>query len=291
MGGFMADRHWTPVCAALLAIGSLVPVPETAFAGKFEGSATNSRFAREDASRAIPYAQLEPSLAPRVQRVVKNPSIFRRLPVQVINCDPQMYHFLINNPEVIVNIWQVMGITKVQMTRTGPISYEANDGAGASGTVHVAYSDRDTQVYYCEGIYDGSLFPKPMRAQCALLIKATYSEQPNGGYLVTTRCDAFIHLDNVGIELLAKTFQPMVNKSADVNFIETASFVSMVSRTSEQKPQGMQKFANKLQNISPEVRTQFVDVAQKVAQRKSQRQAMASASGNEPTLRAQSERR
>jgi hypothetical protein len=287
----MADRRLTPVYAALLGFVALLPATKATAAGRSEGGASNSRMTREDASRSIPFAQLEPTLAPRVQRVVKSPSIFRRLPVQVIHCDPRMYHFLLNNPEVIVNIWQVMGITKVQMTRTGPISYEANDGAGASGTVHVAYSDRDTQVIYCEGVYDGPMFPKPMRAQCALLIKATYTQQPTGGYLVTTRCDAFIHLDNVGLELLAKTFQPMVNKSADINFIETASFVSMVSRTSEQKPQGMQKFANKLQNVSPEVRTQFVEVAQQVAHRKHQRQAMASAEGNEPTLRAQGERR
>jgi hypothetical protein len=100
-----------------------------------------------------------------------------------------------------------------------------------------------------------------------LLLKAGYMKQSNGRYLVTTRCDAFIHLEHVGLELLARTFQPMVNKSADVNFVETAAFVSTVSRTSEVKPTGMAKLGDRLQNVSPEVRTQFIDLTQQVASR------------------------
>ncbi len=236
-------------------------------AAKSPSGASNSRLAREDARRAVPFARLDPSLTANIQRVVENPSIFRRLPLQVIDCDPKMYHFLLNNPEVIVNIWQVIGITKVQMTRTGPTRFEATDGAGAAGTVHIAYSDHDTQVIYCEGLYDGPMFPNPLRAQCVLVVKASYAQKSNRRYFVTTRCDAFIRLDHVGLELLAKTFQPMVNKSADVNFVETASFVGMVSRTSELKPAGMVKLGNRLQKVSPAVRDQFVKVTQQVAVR------------------------
>jgi hypothetical protein len=51
------------------------------------------------------------------------------------------------------------------------------------------------------------------------------------------------------------------------NFIETAAFVSTVSRTSEVKPTGMAKLGDRLQNVSPEVRTQFIDLTQQVASR------------------------
>lgn len=265
----MTDRRSTRARVALAWLAAaLIAAPSVCHgATKPALAGTNSRMAREDAVRAIPITKLDQSLSAKVQRVVASPSIFRRLPVQVIDCDPKMYHFLLNNPEVIVNIWQVMGISKVQMVRTGATSFEASDGSGAAGTVHVAYSDHDTQVVYCEGVYNGPMFPKPIRAQCVLLIKAGYVQETNGRYFVTTRCDSFIHLDNVGFELLARTFQPMVNKSADVNFVETANFVAMVSRTSERKPTGMSKLGNRLQNVTPEVRAAFITTAQQVAQR------------------------
>lgn len=267
-GGNMLD-HW--ICRArgallaLVAAGLLAGTVQAAPVAASSG--TNSRIAREDALRNLPLAKVDSRLAGPIQRVIHNPSVFRRLPVQMLDCDPKLYHFLLNNPEVIVNIWRVMGITKVQMRRTGPITYEAADGDGAAGTLYVAYSDSDTQVVYCDGVYEGPMFSKPLRAQCVLLLKSGYTKQPNGRYLVTSRCDAFIHLESVGLELLARTFQPLVNKSADVNFIETAAFVSTVSRTSEVKPAGMAKLGGRLQDISPDVREQFIDLTQQVAER------------------------
>jgi hypothetical protein len=189
------------------------------------------------------------------------------LPIQVIDSDPKMYHFLVKNPEVIVNIWQVMGVTKVQMTRISPNTYRASDGSGAVGTIQIVYSDHETQVVYCEGVYNGPMFSKPLTAQCVLVIKAGYVQETNRRYYVTARCDAFIRMDSVGLDLLARTFQPIVNKSADLNFAETAAFVSTVSRTSELKPSGMAKLGNRLQNVSPEVRDEFIRLTQQVAAR------------------------
>lgn len=287
----MGIRRMTPACGAFaLLTGWLLLLGHgTTAAARTLGGATNSRPARDDATKGIPFAKLDPRLASRVQRVVSSPSVFRRLPVQMIDCDPRLYHFMLSNPEVIVNIWQAMGITKVQLTRTGPTSYEADDGAGAAGTLHIAYSDQNTQVVYCEGVYQGPMFPKPLRGQCVLLLKAAYKQDANGRYYVTTRCDTFIHLDNMGVELLAKTFQSVVNKSADLNFIETASFVSMVSRTSEVKPTGMARLGNKLENVSPPVREEFITLTQQVGTRAQQHRSSLAQSGEagSPQVRGQ----
>jgi hypothetical protein len=72
-------------------------------------------------------------------------------------------------------------------------------------------------------------------------------------------------MENLGLDLIARTFQPIINKSADMNFAETAGFVSTVSRTSEVKPDGMAKLGQKLTNVAPETRQQFVQLTQQVA--------------------------
>ena len=50
----------------------------------------------------------------------------------------------------------------------------------------------------CEGIYNGPMFPKPIQAQCVLLITAGYVQETNRRYIVTSSCGAFIHLDHAG---------------------------------------------------------------------------------------------
>jgi hypothetical protein len=233
---------------------------------------TSSRASRQDAVRSLPLDQLDDDTKAKVAYVVNQAGIFRRLPVQVIDCDPDMYLFLIRHPEVIVNIWELMGISKVTMERTGPNSFEASDHAGSRGSVFACYSNQDTHLIYAEGSYDGPLFTRPIKARCVLLLKSAYSREANNRDYVTCRMDAFIHIENVGVDLLAKTFQPLITKSADTNFSETAAFLSMVSKTAARNSRGMVRLAAKLALTQPDVRQQFAVVSNQVGTRAAARQ-------------------
>ena len=227
--------------------------------------ATATRAARASATRSIPLDQLDPEMREKISAIVSKPTIFRRLPIQVIDCDPNLYSFLLENPEVVVNIWEVMGISKVTLKRTGPDTFSASDGAGTLGNLTFCYSDHDTQVIYAEGSYEGPMFARPLKARCVLVLKSAYRRETNDRFYVTTRLDAFIHIENVGFDLLARSFQPLITKSADYNLAETAAFVSTVSRTAEANTRGMARLAGKLSHVEPEVRQQFATVSAQIA--------------------------
>ena len=258
--------------SAVLGGGGASAVAETPQGG------SNGRQAREDATRSIPYEKLPEEIQGKVKAVVQNPSLFRRVPVQVIDCDPNLYLFLVRNPEVVVNIWQVMGISRVTLDRTGPNTFKGNDAAGTTGAIRLCYSNHDTQVIYAEGAYDGPMFSQPVQAQCVLVLKAAYVQETNGHYYITNRLDAFIHVDHVGLDLIAKTFAPLVTKTIDINFRETAAFVSVVSRTAAANPQGVRRLAAKLTGLDANLRNEFARVADGVAV--AQAAATATASSN-----------
>jgi hypothetical protein len=226
---------------------------------------SNSRQSRDDATRSIPFDKLPEDAAAKIKAVVQNPSLFRRVPVQVIDCDPNLYLFLVRHPEVVVNIWQVMGISKVTLERTGADTYKGNDAAGTTGTIRLCYSNHDTQVLYAEGAYEGPLFSQPVQAQCVLVLRAGYVQETNGRYYISNRLDAFIHVDHVGLDLVAKTFSPLVTKTVDINFRETAAFVGVVSRTAAANPQGMRRLAAKLTGLDDNVRGEFARLSDEVA--------------------------
>ncbi len=96
--------------------------------------------------------------------------------------------------------------------------------------------------------------------------------------------DAFVNIENVGVDLLAKTFQPLVSKSADYNFTETSAFLSMVSKTAKRNPRGMGRLAAKLTSIDPQVRQDFAEVSLQVSQRASEAET-ASADESQPAYR------
>jgi hypothetical protein len=246
--------------------------------------ATSSRAARDEAVRSIPFDKLDAAEKEKIVSTLNSTSLYRRLPVQVTPCDPDLYLFLIRHPEVIVNIWEVMKISNVALERTGPDTFKATDGMGTLCDVKYCYSDHELQVIYAEGSYDGPLFNRPMRARCVLILKSGYSQETDGRYFVTSRMDTFIQIEHAGVELIAKTLQPLVHRSADFNFVETAAFVATVSRTTEANPKGMSRFAGRLTNIDPDVRQRFAELSLDVG-KKARERAAVQASSNSPVVR------
>jgi hypothetical protein len=261
-------RHGWNFAAAMIALhlafAALVATPRAACAAKPDVAST-SRSAREDAVRLIPMDKLSEDGRQKVGSVMSQVSIFRRLPTQVIACDPNLYLFLIEHPDLVVNMWEVMDVSDMRLERTGEDTYRANDGVGTAGHVEYLYRSYDTHVMYADGSYSGPLFVNPVHGKCLLVLKTGYVRETDDKYYITCRLDAFIQLQNVGLEFVARTFQPLVGKTADHNFRETAAFMSMVSRSAERDPRVVQNLATKLTKVPEEDRDQLCDLAKEVA--------------------------
>lgn len=264
--------------------------PET-LAGENPYRPSTSRASREDALATIPRNRLNAEQLQMVDNLVAKTSIFRRLPTQVIECDPQIYQYVMEHPEIVANIWQLLGIEKVVLRPIAPDVYEAEDGAGTKGMLHFLFRSPELHVIYAEGSYNGPMFTQNVTGGCLLILKTGYQREVDGKYYITSRVDTFIRLDNVGLEFLAKTFQPLVGRVVDYNFIATGSFVESLSHTAERNPAGMQRLAAKLEHVEPQVRDEFVAVTREVAARAVAREERLSAlpqgRATRPTTRAQ----
>ncbi|MBC8356447.1 MAG: hypothetical protein H8E66_31085 [Planctomycetes bacterium] len=250
---------------ALIVTGSAKAAPR--------GRAALARESQNEAIDAIPFDQLTEETQAKLWGVVSSPSIYRQLPVTVVDSDPEMHVFLVRYPEVIINMWQLMGVTKVQMRRTGDYSFKASDGAGTVCDVQLVYGDQNTHVYYAEGSYEGVLLRKLIRGSCVIVLKSDYSQTEDQQVYVTNRLDMFVKLDNVGAEILAKTLHPLVGKSADHNFSESTRFLSQVSQAAETRSTGLKQLADRLNNVDEPVRDRFVQLSTQVNHRATLREA------------------
>ena len=229
--------------------------------------ASTSRQARDEALAAMPSAQLDPQTRFAVEDVVKNPSIYRRMPTQVIDCDPHFYLFLMENPEVIVQIWRVLGISNVSLERTGENAFRAADNEGTTCEVRRLFATHDRQLLYATGAYEGSVLKNRVEARCVLMLRSAYIRETNGRHYVTCVLDAFVRIDRGGVELLAKTFQSLIGKSADMNFAETMGFISSLSRTAEVNPDGLARISQRLAPVREETRDRLAVISAEVASR------------------------
>ncbi len=223
--------------------------------------ASTSRESREDAVRSIPFDKLDEKSRSKLWDVVSDPSVFRRMPTQMVDCDPDLFVFLVRHPEVVVNVWDLMGVTTANIKRVDPFRFDADDGAGTASRVELVYGDANTHVLYAEGKYDGPLAARAINGRCVIVLRSEYMQGDNERTYVTTRLDVFLRVDRFAAELVAKTLQPLVGKTADQNFAESTQFLGRLSRAAERNGAGVQRMSSKLTRVDPSVRAEFAQLA------------------------------
>ncbi len=248
----------------------LAHVPgQTAFGAetlRYEGS--SSRESREQALRGIPLSTLTAQAIAKLRPVLDDPTIFRKMPTQSIVCDTEMFNFIVRYPEVLVEIWELMGMTRVNIQRTGPFSFSGQDGAGTTCRSEMILGSDRLHIYYSEGDYEGGLISRKLDGRCVCVIHSQPAVGEAGQALVTASMDIFLKLDNVGADLIAKTISPLVVKTADSNYIESLRFVSQLSTAAQRNPQAIEQLADRLTGLRPDVRKRFVQVAQQSSSRR-----------------------
>jgi hypothetical protein len=256
------------------------PIPQTSGppTNGFTASAsdaTSSRAARDEAIRTLPWKQMSPANRRTAQTIINSASIYRRLPTRIIDCDPDLFTFLLQHPEVVVDVWRVMGVSQVALAKAPDGIYHGTDGAGTTGTVRYLFSNwganaQNVAVVCADGAYTGAPFVTPLKAQTIMLVRSSAVQETNGRRYITVRVDSFVNVEQLGIEIIAKTVQPWINKTADQNLIETLTFIGNFSRTAEKNPQGMQRLATRLNTVDEPTRNELVNLCFRTAERYAQ---------------------
>jgi hypothetical protein len=260
--GLAAAARCAASAAAVLSLlaGSLV-----ALAGEPAGASTSEE-AKADARRSVRLAKIEPAYQQRVREVLADPSLFRRLPTSVVDCHPDLFTFLAQNPEVLVQIWRHLGVSQMQLTRIDEKTFDISDGAGTTGKLVVVEQTCEPNaqnriVMYAEGSYEGKPFQQPLSASCVAVLTSGSVEETNGRRYVAARLDSFIKLDRRSLELVAKAVHPFVGQTADRNFTDTMSFVSNFSYTAETRPEVVEKLAGDVEKLDQPRREQLTKLA------------------------------
>jgi hypothetical protein len=274
-GGFMrydSNKHpygsfsfsfWALLCWIVLSVGSALRAES-----EDPAQAHTSDALKQSVIQSLPIDKLDAQGRAQVRSVVSNVTMFRRLPVQVVDCDPDLYLFLVRHPDVVVNTWRALKISQLQLTETGADTFQLKEASGTTADVEILFKSHDTHIIYAEGDFRGPLVKKPVKGRGIFVLKTGYVREPgNNRYYITSRLDTLLSVDPGAVELITKTVQPIIGKIADNNFTQTIAFVSSLSRTTELNSMAVQRLAMQLPEVRPDVKNQFASLADKISQK------------------------
>jgi len=251
--------------ATFAAAGGQAADASLALVAGWSDGGSSSREARRQALDELPLERLSPATRQTVERTLRATTLYRRLPVQTFACDAALIDFALVHPEAIVDVWRVLGISRLALDPAGPAQWRLADGYGTVGALRLVHHERQGRgglfVYHGRGGYSGSLSPKPLTGSCLILVRHEPRPTADGGECQIVRIDAFLDVDGIGLELVARTLQPLIVRSAAANFEEICIFMETLSTAAARNPAGIERLISRLPRTDPADRATFARIA------------------------------
>lgn len=222
------------------------------------------RDAERRALDAVPLDRMAAAERAIAERTIRRCTLARRLPEATITCDPALVDFVLSKPDTIVDVWRVLGISRLALDPTGPGTWRFSDGYGTTGAVRLLHRERGEHgglyVFHGTGGYDGSLAPKPLTGSCVVVVRHAV-DAAGGRSRQTVRIDAFLDVDGMGLEIVTRTLQPLIIRSAATNVHEISLFVTQFAAAAARNPAAVARMADRMTRTTPEDRRRLVALA------------------------------
>ena len=235
-------------------------------AGVLADSGSSGREVRRRAVEAIPLNRMGRAERQVAEQALQQTTLYRHLPAASITCDAGLLDFILTKPEALVDVWRVLGISRLALDPTAPGRWRLSDGYGTVGTVQLLHRERSDRgglcVFHGRGAYDGPLAPKQLTGSCLVVVR--YVAEPAVPGVCprqTVQVDAFLDVDGVGLELVARTLQPLIVRSAATNAHEISLFVSQFAAAAARNPEAVSRLADRMTRTLPQDRSTLVALA------------------------------
>lgn len=223
---------------------------------------TSSTKGFEQAIAELPLQQLAPGQRSRVEAILKNRSLFRRLPTIGFDAEPAVYEYFARNPEAAVGVWRVLEISQFKVWPTGPNVWRGDAADGSVGNIEVIHQTPNSRILLCDGEYKCPVLPKPIKAQAVMHLRTRFNE-PNK-QTITHDLDLFVCFPSQTVDTVAKVIAPVSNTIADRNFRELSLFVQFMTVAMRKQPGWIEQMATRLDGIQPEQKEELLKLSAQV---------------------------
>jgi hypothetical protein len=222
---------------------------------------SSSRNTLHDALKRLPLDELTREQREQVQEVLDHRSMFRRLPAISIDASPEVYNHFTHNPESVVGIWRVLGISKFTMEQTGPTVWYGDAGDGSTGTIDVLSRTSNRHLLLCKGKYKSPLLARPIEATAVMHLQTQYQKGENLEPKVVHGVDLFVMFPSNTIDTVARVIAPVSHMIADRNFRELSLFVRFMNVAMERQPGWVEQTIQRIDGINREQRLELMKVS------------------------------
>ena len=224
-------------------------------------AATSSQHARQTIAASIPLDRLEDHHRAQVEALLTKRSLFRCLPALRIELEPSSYEFYRRQPEIAVAIWQVLGISEVELKQVVRDHYTVDSKDGSRGRIEILLRTDDLLIVRGTGNWHSGLLPVPIRSEGLFILRHRFEQDQDGRRFVTPQAALFLAFPQQSVRNVAKLISPVTNMIADRNFRDISLFLRMMQVASVQRPGWVERIAGRLKGLTRSQREELLKTA------------------------------
>ncbi len=139
----------------------------------------------------------------KVRTVLEQPTLSAQGPVEVFNCRPAFYRWLLDHPDVTVRLWRRLGARCTDILDLGEGRFGWKD---AQGDVHwdTVRCDDKQRVWYAEGTVRPSLWMPAVAIRAVVVLRHTQGHDRKGQPTVRHQMSLAVHTDSKAVALAAR---------------------------------------------------------------------------------------
>jgi hypothetical protein len=244
------------LAAGVLRAAESPHLAEGGIAAALADAGSSGQEARRRAAAAVPLDRIPEQQRKVVGQCLRSATLFRHLPAETVTCDPALLEFVLAKPEVLVDLWRTLGISRLALDPAGPGQWRMSDGYGTTGIVRLLHQERTPRggmlVFHGRGGYTGPLAPRQLTGSCLVVVRhAALEPDVQGRPRQAVQIDAFLDVDGLGLEIVTRTLQPLIIRSAAANLHEICLFMSQFSAAGQRNPAGVARLAERMSRTAP----------------------------------------
>jgi hypothetical protein len=191
------------------------------------------------AARLVPLDSLNPQLRERVRKVLSQPTLVTRAPVDEFRASPKIYNWLMDHPDRTTLAWQRLGVACSPITDRGSGRFGWADKEGSEVIWSTIVQNSQVRVWYAEGhVKLGTLIPS-IPIQFVVVVRHNLPTAEIGN--IQHQVDIFCHADSRAVNLVYRLVGPTADKMAEEAAEQMLMFFSGMAGYATQHSQQIDK--------------------------------------------------
>jgi hypothetical protein len=229
--------------------------------GALPAQAQKPEPARAAAPEAVPFAparvavdDLPAAVRDKVRGVLDQASLTTRGPVEVFTCRPEVYFWLLENPDQAVRLWRMMGAKCTDIEREAGDTFCWRDAQGSKVRWDTVLKTPKQRVWYAEGKVNPGVLLPTVDVQAVVVLNHTEGTDASGRPAVKHQIDLYVKTDSRAVALAAKVFGASSPRVAEQYVGQMEMFFAALAWYLDQHPQKAEEMFAELRKPAAPVR-------------------------------------